>query len=111
MWAFLSAMTSWLETHEFVAIWLEGIALVAIFIWHRIDSHHQHKETLAQMDVTQRQFESSVRPVLTPHVTHHLTNTREYRVEFIITNSGHNEAVISRVELDFYCGRSEKNAV
>jgi hypothetical protein len=107
MRGFLGALAAWLKTYESVAIWLEGVALVAIFIWDRIDSHQQHKETLAQMDVMQRQFESRVRPVLTPHVTHNLTSTREYRVEFTITNSGHNEAIISRVALDFYCGRSE----
>jgi hypothetical protein len=107
MCGFLKVLAAELKTYESVAIWLEGIALVAIFIWDRIDSHQQHKETLAQIDVSQRQFESSVRPVLIPHVTHHLTSTREYGVEFLITNRGQNEAVVSRVELDFYCGRSE----
>jgi hypothetical protein len=107
MRGFLEGLIPWLQTHEFVAIWLEGIALLAIFIWDRIDSHQNHKETLAQIDVSQRQFESSVRPVLIPHVAHRLTPQGDYRVELIITNRGNNEAVISSVELDFYCRRSE----
>ncbi len=103
----LTALTAWLETHEFVAVWLEGVALLAIFVWDRIDTHHQHEETLAQIDVSQRQFESSVRPVLIPHITHGLATAPEHHVEFSITNRGHNEAVISSVKLDFYCARSE----
>ena len=38
----------WFSTHEWVAIWLEGIALVAIFIWDRLDSRAQHEQMLAQ---------------------------------------------------------------
>lgn len=48
---------NWLDAHQYVALWLEGIALVAIFIWDRIDSHQQHKQTLAQMAALQRQAE------------------------------------------------------
>jgi hypothetical protein len=54
MRAILSAITTWVKTHEYLAIWLEGIALVAIFIWDRIDSREQHKETLKQMGVMER---------------------------------------------------------
>lgn len=53
----LSTMSTWFQSHEFVAIWLEGIALVAIFIWDRIDSQEQHRETLKQIANTQRQVE------------------------------------------------------
>jgi hypothetical protein len=34
---------------------LEGIALLAIFIWDRIDASQQHKQTLAQMEITRNQ--------------------------------------------------------
>ncbi len=40
---------NWLKTYESVAIWLEGIALVLIFVWDRLDSRKQHQETLAQL--------------------------------------------------------------
>ena len=50
-----SALLDWLTKYEAVAIWLEGIALVAIFVWDRIDSHDAHKETLKQMAIMQSQ--------------------------------------------------------
>jgi len=50
-------MSTWFQSHEFVAIWLDGIALVAIFVWDRIDSQEQHRETLKQIVNTQRQVE------------------------------------------------------
>jgi hypothetical protein len=40
---------NWLKTYESVAIWLEGIALVLIFVWDRVDSRKQHEETLSQL--------------------------------------------------------------
>jgi hypothetical protein len=46
---------NWFKTYESIAIWLEGIALLAIFIWDRIDSHQQHKQTLAQMEIMRNQ--------------------------------------------------------
>jgi hypothetical protein len=50
-----SAFLDWLTKYEAVAIWLEGIALVAIFIWDRIDASQQHKQTLAQMEIMRNQ--------------------------------------------------------
>lgn len=49
------AVPNWFDSHQYLAIWLEGIALLAIFIWDRWDSYHQHKETLAQMAIMQSQ--------------------------------------------------------
>jgi hypothetical protein len=46
-------VTDWLKAHEFLAIWLEGIALVLIFVWDRLDSRKQHKETLSQLEALQ----------------------------------------------------------
>jgi hypothetical protein len=40
----------WFSNHEWFAIWLEGIALVLIFIWDRIDAYHQHKHTEEQLN-------------------------------------------------------------
>jgi hypothetical protein len=49
----------WLNKYEAVAVWLEGIALVAIFIWDRIDANHDHKETIAQLKIAQDQIKIS----------------------------------------------------
>jgi len=57
MWETFSA---WLKMHESVAIWLEGIALVLIFAWDRIDSRKQHRETLAQLNVSQAQADALI---------------------------------------------------
>jgi hypothetical protein len=51
----------WLSNHEWLAIWLEGIALVAIFIWDRFDSAEQHKQTLAQLKISQGQVAEAIR--------------------------------------------------
>jgi hypothetical protein len=59
----------WLQTHEFVAIWLEGIALVLIFFWDRLDSRSQHKEMLAQLRATERQIEALEKNALAAKTT------------------------------------------
>ena len=55
MW---EAFFNWFRTYESIAIWLEGIALILIFAWDRIDSRQQHRETLAQMEIMRRQADS-----------------------------------------------------
>lgn len=47
-------MWEWLKCHEYLAIWLEGIALVLIFVWDRIDSRSQHRETLQQLAISEK---------------------------------------------------------
>jgi hypothetical protein len=61
-----NAIVTWFETYQFVAIWLEGVALVAIFIldWRerrdqRSERAEQHRETLTQLEVSQKQVEAS----------------------------------------------------
>jgi len=49
----------WLKTHEFMAIWLAGIALILIFVWDRLNSRKQHRETSAQLSISQKQVEAS----------------------------------------------------
>lgn len=49
----------WLRAHEFIAIWLAGIALILIFVWDRLDSRKQHREILAQLGVSQKQVEAA----------------------------------------------------
>jgi hypothetical protein len=63
----IETIINWLKTYEFIAIWLEGIALVAIFIWDRLDSRKQHEETLAQLQVSQEQLEASLEQVEASH--------------------------------------------
>jgi hypothetical protein len=55
----MTGFLDWLTKYEAVAVWLEGIALVAIFIWDRVDAHHDHTETLAQLDIAQAQIKIS----------------------------------------------------
>jgi hypothetical protein len=50
----------WFKQNEHVALWLEGIALVAIFVWDRIDHQDTHKETLAQLEIAKQQSQLSI---------------------------------------------------
>jgi hypothetical protein len=63
----VETVINWLRTYEFIAIWLEGIALVAIFVWDRLDSREQHEETLTQLKIAQRQVEASLEQVEASH--------------------------------------------
>jgi hypothetical protein len=45
----------WVKASEPIALWVEGLALVAIFIWDRIDRSHERKENLAQLAVAKKQ--------------------------------------------------------
>jgi hypothetical protein len=54
-----ATVLAWLKANEGVAVWLEAIALMAIFFWDRIDSHQQHKQTLKQMDIMEKQAAST----------------------------------------------------
>src|SRR6266852_8833311 len=55
MCSILLAASSWLDSHQYLALWIEGIALLLIFSWDRWDSHQQYKQTLAQMTIMQNQ--------------------------------------------------------
>lgn len=66
----MACVAGWLKYYEFVAIWLEGIALVALFFldWREYrrqgderlmqesDRSKQHEETAAQMDIWRKQI-------------------------------------------------------
>jgi hypothetical protein len=49
----------WIKASEPIALWVEGIALVLIFIWDRKDAAKNHKETLRQIDLAQKQIAAS----------------------------------------------------
>src|SRR5690242_2727620 len=55
VYSVLAATPNWFDSHQYIALWLEGIALLAIFIWDRIDASQQHKQTLTQMGIMQNQ--------------------------------------------------------
>jgi hypothetical protein len=55
----LSNLFCWLKAHESLAVWLEGIALVAIFFWDRLDNRSAHKETLKQLAIMQSQADAA----------------------------------------------------
>ena len=50
------AFVNWLKANEAVAIWLEGIALVLLFIWELKGRKEQHEEMLSQMDIARKQI-------------------------------------------------------
>jgi hypothetical protein len=52
----IGAITSWLRTYESIAIWLEGIALVLLFIWELKGRKEQHEEMVVQMDISRKQI-------------------------------------------------------
>jgi hypothetical protein len=62
---------NWFKTNESIGIWVEAIALVAIFILdfmerkdQRKEREGQHKENLAQLQVSQDQVEAAQKPCL-----------------------------------------------
>lgn len=52
----LRAFADWLHNYESVALWVEGIALVAILLHDGYARHQEHRETLAHMDVARKQI-------------------------------------------------------
>ena len=59
MW---SAFLDWLTKYEAFAIWLEGIALLLIFIWDRKDAGEAREESTKQLAVSRDQVEATHRP-------------------------------------------------
>lgn len=71
MWRVLEVLSAWLRKYESIAIWLEGIALVAILVldWReRIDQRkerqEQHRESASQMDISRRQVDAATEAAL-----------------------------------------------
>jgi len=54
------ATPNWFDSHEYIALWPEVIALVAIFFWDRWDSHQQHQETLKQMKIAKASADAAI---------------------------------------------------
>ncbi len=52
-------LLNWLTRYEAVAVWLEGLALVAIFVWDRLDARATHEQTLEQLKLAQAQIKVS----------------------------------------------------
>jgi hypothetical protein len=60
----MTQILCWLRTYEYVAVWLEGIALVAIFVWDRFDANSQHREAVEQLRTSQELVEAAYKPCL-----------------------------------------------
>jgi hypothetical protein len=58
----MTCFLDWFTKYEAVAVWLEGITLVLIFIWDRIDAGQQHEQTLKQLKAAEDQVEATHRP-------------------------------------------------
>lgn len=52
----IAALTDWLHRYEFIAIWIEGFALVAIFVLDWFTRREQHDETMAHLDIARKQI-------------------------------------------------------
>jgi hypothetical protein len=53
------SILEWLTRYEAVAVWLEGVALVAILVADLWTSHRDREETIAQLKLAQKQIEAS----------------------------------------------------
>jgi hypothetical protein len=58
----MTCLLDWFTKYEAVAVWLEGIALVLIFVWDRIEAGQQHEQTLKQLRAAEDQVEATHRP-------------------------------------------------
>jgi hypothetical protein len=54
----MTDLFAWLTKYEAIAVWLEGVALVAIFIWDRVDANRDHDETIEQIKLAQDQIKA-----------------------------------------------------
>ena|ERR1700731_2888704 len=52
----ITVVGTWLRTYEHVAVWLEGIALVAILLLDWFTRRGEHRETIAHMDIARKQI-------------------------------------------------------
>jgi hypothetical protein len=55
----MCSLLDWLNKYEAAAVWIEGLALVAIFGLDWWNGRKGHEETLAQLKVSQKQVEAS----------------------------------------------------
>jgi hypothetical protein len=55
----LAWLAAWLKNHDWLAIWLEGIALVALFVVEFRQFRKSNKDTLEQLEITKKQAETA----------------------------------------------------
>jgi hypothetical protein len=58
---------SFLKNNEWIALWVEGLALVAIFYWDRKDAKVDHEETLEQITLARQQIAIGQKQVEASH--------------------------------------------
>jgi hypothetical protein len=49
------SLLEWLRQNEWLPLWIEGIALVAIFFWDRKKDRSDHEEAMAQIKIAEQQ--------------------------------------------------------
>jgi hypothetical protein len=59
MWHIVLIVWNWFSANEWLAIWLEGIALVALFILEYRDSRGTRAEMLEQLNIAKQQAEAA----------------------------------------------------
>jgi hypothetical protein len=52
----ITVVSMWLRQHEYVAVWFEGVALVAILGLDWITGRREHRETMDHMDIARKQI-------------------------------------------------------
>jgi hypothetical protein len=55
----LGSLGTWLKNHEWLAIWLEGIALVSLFIVEFRQFGKSHDDTIEQLEIAKKQAEAA----------------------------------------------------
>lgn len=70
-------MSFWesLKMYDYVALWIGGLALLCIFIWQRIDSYRQRRETREQWEVLQEQVKAATSAALAAKQSADLTSS------------------------------------
>jgi hypothetical protein len=104
VWKTLVSVAGWLKEHESLAIWLEGIALLLIFIWDRIDANEQQKEMLKQLEVMRKQAEIMEGQLAIPHRAYLAIGEPQPPIgneaRFPIENYGHVAGRITSVNIE-----------
>lgn len=69
------SLGEWLKMYEYVALWIGGVALLCIFIWQRIDSYRQRRETREQWEILQEQVKAATSAALAAKQSADLTSS------------------------------------
>jgi hypothetical protein len=118
----LETILCWLHKYESLAIWLEGIALVAIFVldWRnrkdqRRDQEEQHRETSAQLKVSQVQADALMNIerawILPKELVGERRNFHRDGIDIIVTLKNYGKTPAWVIERSFRCMRLSDEAL